>query len=706
MELFHRLDLPHWGALISGAAFLGLALWVFFPLRSLGKHRLWLGIGLLSTAIWLGAAGVAGIGSPVAGGMENVRNAAWTVFMFMQLQQAGSQTNVRGLLLIYVALAVIALLTACFDLIVARDWLQNVAVSSENVGMAHLTLQMLMAIGALVLAHNLYTVAAPQSRRNIAPYMAALATMWAYDLNLYTITYLAGEPALALIELRPLLAGLLVPVFVIAMLQSKQTRIRLSRTATFQTVSLIAIGGYLIAMVLIAAFLRFVGGDYGAIAQKAFLLIGVGLIIALAPSPRVRSWMRVQISKHFFQHRYDYRNEWLRFTETIGKPGQDSEPFQVRVIKAIGDITESPGGLLLLPDESGALVLATKWNWNSADVPHPAIDLRTVIYLQETGRIIDFDQIRKLGPTDEEATLIPAWLIEDSRAWVGVPLVHFGRLAGLALLERPLVNRTLDWEDFDMLRIVGRQIASYLAEAQGQEALSEAKRFEEFNRRFAFIIHDVKNIVSQLSLVARNAERHAENPEFRADMIQTLQFSVGRMNDLLARLSQHNKGKLEDPQAFDVTAVVNRACEAKRLSHHIIVGSETGVVAYADPARVEQILLHLIQNAIEASDPSEPLQIRSLTKNDEVHIEVMDKGSGMTPDFIRTQLFKPFSSTKQSGFGIGAYEARSLAQSMDGRLEVESREGEGSIFTLVLPAFNPATAVAITEYDFKQDFAA
>src|SRR5690606_3473343 len=99
------------------------------------------------------------------------------------------------------------------------------------------------------------------------------------------------------------------------------------------------------------------------------------------------------------------------------------------------------------------------------------------------------------------------------------------RLVGAVLLARPEIGRQLDWEDFDLLRIVGRQVASYLAEAQSQEALSEARRFDEFNRRFAFIMHDIKNLVSQLSLVARNAERHADNPEFRVDMVATLKNS-------------------------------------------------------------------------------------------------------------------------------------------------------------------------------------
>ena len=134
-------------------------------------------------------------------------------------------------------------------------------------------------------------------------------------------------------------------------------------------------------------------------------------------------------------------------------------------------------------------------------------------------------------------SLPPQWMLEERRAWIGVPLIQGDRLFGLVLLAAPDYRRVLDWEDFDLLRTAGRQAASSLAEAHGQEALSNAQRFEEFNRRFAFILHDIKNLVSQLSLLSRNAERHADNPEFRADMVATLRSSVGKMNELLARLS-------------------------------------------------------------------------------------------------------------------------------------------------------------------------
>jgi putative PEP-CTERM system histidine kinase len=252
-------------------------------------------------------------------------------------------------------------------------------------------------------------------------------------------------------------------------------------------------------------------------------------------------------------------------------------------------------------------------------------------------------------------------------------------------LARPRVNRKLDWEDLDMLRVVGRQVASYLAEYRSQESLSEVQRFDEFNRRMAFIMHDIKNLVSQLSLLARNAKRHADNPEFQVDMIDTLQDSADKMNGLLERLSQHNKSNPEEPKSVKVGDLIQSTIEKKRLLHKLESNQVEDLTVFADPARVDQILGHLIQNAIDASSEGEPITINAHRRDLSVAIEVCDQGTGMSNEFIRSQLFKPFVSSKQGGFGIGAYEARELAQAMKGRLEVESVEGVGSRFTLILP---------------------
>ncbi len=267
-----------------------------------------------------------------------------------------------------------------------------------------------------------------------------------------------------------------------------------------------------------------------------------------------------------------------------------------------------------------------------------------------------------------------------------MPLIHGDRLVGLVLLEHPLVRRPLDWEDFDLFRTVGIQAATYLAEAHTQDSLADARRFDEFNRRFAFIIHDIKNLVSQLSLVVRNAERHADKPEFREDMIATLRSSVKKMNDLLARLHRgSNNVEAEPVRAVPVGQAVAAVAEVKRRVHPVEAEGDRALAAVADPVRLEQAIAHLVQNAIDASPDGAPIRIGWGRRGGEAAIEIVDRGEGMSADFIRTRLFQPFASTKENGFGVGAFEARSLIAAMGGRIEVNSLPGVGSRFTVFLP---------------------
>ena len=258
-------------------------------------------------------------------------------------------------------------------------------------------------------------------------------------------------------------------------------------------------------------------------------------------SQRARGWLKVKLAKHLFEHRYDYRTEWLRFTETLGRVGPDAPPLGERIVKAFADIVDAPGGLLLVSDAAGAIATAAAWNWPAAQSAGRRARARRRLLergSKASGRIVEFEALRH-GWADaarQGAAGARTGCSTSARRGPAIPLIHHDRLVGLVLLAAPDYRRPLDWEDFDLLRTAGRQAASSLAEAHGQEALSNAQRFEEFNRRFAFILHDIKNLVSQLSLLARNAERHADNPEFRADMVATLKSSVGKMNDLLARL--------------------------------------------------------------------------------------------------------------------------------------------------------------------------
>ncbi len=626
------------------------------------------------TALWTLA--VAGIGSQdvTTRVAESLRNLGWLAFMFALLRRDTGARRDRAVTMIYSVVVLVALLGAVLAVVQGSVGSDLVA----SVSAVRVLLRMMVAVGALVLVHHLYSVVAPGARGGIRMAVVALALMWLTDLSLYSVTWLGSDWPLELVAARGVVMVAIVPLLAIAVHRNGDWTLRLSRTVTWQSLSLVALMAYALTTILAISALDAFGGSYARLAQTAFVFGSAATLLTLLSSPTIKAWLRVMVAKHLFHHRYDYRAEWTRFTETLGAPGEGAAPLEERIVKAVADVTDSPAGLLLVADEA-SLSLGAGWNWESV-TPASVAGEELAAFLARGGRIIEIDSVRAGNAAPAELAAVPQWMIDEPSAWALVPLVHLNQLIGAILLARPPIDRSLDWEDFDLLRIAGRQVASYLAEARAHEALADARRFDEFNRRFAFIMHDVKNLVSQLTLVARNAERHADNPDFRADMIATLQDSAGRMNDLLARLSQHNSGRVEEPVAIELMPIVERVIGRRGLDHLVAVGGKRDAIAVADPARLEQALGHLIQNAIEASAPGLPVAVvvgRST-------IEVTDKGSGMSASFIRDRLFRPFVSTKDGGFGIGAFEARQLIQAMGGKLDVASREGEGTRFTIVL----------------------
>ncbi|MEE9433063.1 MAG: XrtA/PEP-CTERM system histidine kinase PrsK [Sphingorhabdus sp.] len=676
------LLMSYWGHASVGILYTILAVWVWHKYGSSNRQQILLIGSLAVTAAWGGAAMIGGPESPFALVTESLRNLMWIGFMFFLLRSGEGRNQPKTINLIYLVLAVVLFIQPAVDVLSVN----MIGYAAEGILVqSALTIHMIFAIGALVLVHNLYTVSAPEARWGISLPMAALAAMWTFDLNLYTIGYLAGEVPKELIATRGIGMSLLAPIFVMASKRNSNWRLRLSRSVAFQSVSLLAIGVYLGIMVLLATGMQLVGGTYVRLAQISVIFGMSVAALLILPSGRFKAWLNVLIAKHFFQHRYDYRAEWMRFADTIGFPSVEAAPFHERVIKSLADIFGCSAGLLLVPDEQGRLTLQARWNWAMIDVPSNCVTSQTGPFFESTGHILSMDEVRAGEDERCDPRAVPQWLYDEPQAWAVVPLVHFGKLTGLAVLGRPQLKRELDWEDLDMLRVVGRQLASYLAEASSHRALAESQQFEQFNRRFAFVMHDIKNLVSQLSILARNAENHADKPDFQKDMVETLQGSVGKMNELLARLSQHNKARHEPPTEIDIGKTVLKAVHAKRLVYPVESDLPEGMMVTADPARVETIINHLLQNAIEATGDGSPIRLTCRKQGQDVSVTVADKGSGMTEAFISNQLFKPFESTKEGGFGIGAYEARSLATSMGGQLRVESRIGKGTRFTLSLP---------------------
>jgi putative PEP-CTERM system histidine kinase len=547
------------------------------------------------------------------------------------------------------------------------------------------TLRLLFCTGALVLVHNLYAGASPVARQALGWPAAALGVLWLYDLNVSMVSYLVGGPPATLVALRGAAALLMVIMLAVgAMRHDGNLRFRPSRSFAFQSFSLLVIGGYLAIMLLLGQGIAYAGGEMARLMQAGFVALAGALALVVLPSRRVRGWLRVALTKHLFQHRYDYRSEWLRFTDTMGRAGPTASPLRERIVQAVADITDSPRGLLLMPREEGGLSLDARWQWPEIEVPAQAIDRVGARFFEESRFIVDLDELASGQIEGIPASAHPQWLAQQTDAWALVPLVHFERLVGVVVLARPPLARRLDWEDFDLLRVVGRQLASYLAEQASQDALGEALRFDEFNRRIAFVMHDIKNLASQLSLLARNAEKHASNPRFRADMLLTLRNSTDKLQSLLDRLGRYGSHGGESQQPISLDELLAKVA-ARYEGQGVVAIGDAPCTAIADREALEQALVHLVQNAIDASESGAPVFLGLHSRGAEVVIEVVDSGVGMSPEFVRTRLFKPFHSSKPGGFGIGAFEARELIRAMGGVLDVESREGLGTRFLVRLP---------------------
>lgn len=646
-----------------------------------------------ATALWCAALAQFGPGSSQAFVVQTLRDLAmlgWLSATFWS-PAAPMSRPLRLILRMLITIAALALVLGA-----VAHWYAG-AEAEPWMAPTLILAAMIVAVGGLLIVDSGVRHAGAGLRMPVMAVAGGFAMLWAYELNVQLIGAMTGKRAATLIQLLPAVALLTLPTYVVAAMDIGRERMRLSRTAATRTLILIGGAAYLIVIGLTGAIARMIGGDYAELAQAASLVVALGAGGLLIVSARVRAWLSVMITKHFFEHRYDYRTEWTRFTATLGQgvkgdEGEEDRNLYRRVAKALAELTGSPGALLMLPTAGGRFAVAEQWHWPvDVDVggDDRTLSLRSAFMLQETRHIVDLDAQRRGtgggGHAAGEDLAIPDWLIADTRAWVVVPILHFQRMIAVVVLHRPPVSRALDWEDLDVLRIAGQQAASYLAESQSQEALSEARRFDEFNRRFAFIMHDIKNLASQIGLLARNAERHADKPEFRADMVETLKISAGRLSDLLVRLAPRARGAAAEAGRVLIEPILNDIAAEARSRRALFVGCQAGLAVWADAASVRQIVQHLVANAIDASAADAAVQVVAVSEQGRARIDVIDQGSGMTRAFIRDELFKPFVSTKDGGFGLGAFEALNIAQALGGAIDVESEPGQGSSFTLWLP---------------------
>ena len=541
------------------------------------------------------------------------------------------------------------------------------------------------SVGGLMLCEQLYRGTGEAGRWAVKPLCLALAAMFGFDLFVFSDALLLKELNVQIWIVRGVLHAFVIPLLFVATKRNRDwtVDVAVSRQVMFSSTALLLSGLYMLAVAGAGYFVRFFGGGWGTAVQVTVVFAATLALAVLAFSRTVRARLRVFINKHFYAYRYDYREEWLKFTNFLSSAADDGD-METRSIHALADLVESPGGAQWWRDERGDFRQSGRWNM-PADLPTIPADDPFIGFLARTGWVVDvqdFMRRRDAYPGMEP----PGWLLALGNAWIVIPLPVADGLGGLVVLTKPRTPVELNWEVLDLLKTAAKQAASVISQVRLAEALVEAQQFSAFNRMSAFVVHDLKNLVAQLSLMLKNAERHAANPEFQKDMRETIEHVVQRMQRLLLQL-RSGTAPIENPAPVDVGAVIagiKGAWGRQGRTVTAAVGDELWAMGHTD--RLERVLGHLVQNAFDAMEGRGTVDIEARQDGSFVLIEVRDHGKGMTPQFIRDELFKPFRSTKATGMGIGAYESQQYIQELGGRITVESEVGVGTRFRVSLPA--------------------
>ena len=551
---------------------------------------------------------------------------------------------------------------------------------------------LLLSIFGLVLVEQMFRNISPDSRWNAKPVSLALAGTFAFDVYMYSQAVIFGRADVDAYSIRGAVHSLMAPLLVLSTIRRRDwiSQLRVSRSAAFHSATLLISGTYLIFVSGVGYYVRFFGEDWGRALQLGIVFVSLIALTILALSGTVRVKLRIFLNKNFFRYRYDYREEWLKFTSTLCAQNTPQEMGQ-QVIRGLADFLESPGGGLWMKSP-GATEFRQTARLNCIPVHEPEpVDSSLCALLKGEGVVLNLEDYRS-SPRRYESLKLPAWLQSIPQAWLIVPLIVGDELIGFVVILSSRTQVDVNWEVYDLLKTASRQAASFLAQMVATEALLEVRKFDAFNRMSAFVVHDLKNIVTQLSLMMRNAKRLHANPEFQQDMLMTVENSLERMRQLMAQLRE---GTTPPGTAFgvDLGSVLRRIeAVATGRGRHLEARLLEPVVARGHEERLERIVGHVVQNALDATEPSGNVWVRIDKLGGMARIEVRDTGHGMTPEFVRDRLFKPFQTTKLTGMGIGAYESFQYVQELGGKISVESEPDKGTQVTVLVPLFEGRTA--------------
>ncbi|NKB37591.1 MAG: PEP-CTERM system histidine kinase PrsK [Gammaproteobacteria bacterium] len=619
--------------------------------------------------------------------VETVRDCSWLVFLYVVLKQR-PDISISTRFKIMIPFAISFLTLALITLIIFQNKFGNFQLEILNKVSINYIGYLLVALLGLLLVEQLYRSTLPSARWAVKFLCLGIGGIFAYDFFLYSEALLFNRINSDIWFVRGAVNAMCVPLIAVAVARNPQWKMELfvSRHVVYQSTATFVAGVYLMSMAIIGYYIRNFGGTWGSALQIVFIFGASLFLVVFIFSEQMRVRLKVYLAEHFYKNKYDYRQEWLGITRILSENKDDNELYG-NIIRAVAKIMNSPGGGIWLEDHTKLYrkTASLSFHENVDEEIHLSPEL--IELMTSSHAVINLSRYRK-QPEVYKKIELPAKLSSYDDIWLMVSLINGDSLLGFLLILRPHTEISFEAEDIDLLTTVGKQIASYIALLQATENLAEARQFEAFNRLSAFVVHDIKNLVAQLSLINTNSIKFRNEPEFIDDTFLTIENSVSKMKRLLANLRKEEILGTQVNQQISVNELLRRVVTIRsvELPVPIIEKMESDLLLTLNKDELESVLEHLVQNAQEATSDDGNVTLSSSLVDNEIRIYVRDNGSGMDDEFIRKRLFRPFDTTKgNAGMGIGVYESRAIVQAMGGRIRVESKVGKGTVFTICLP---------------------
>ena len=268
-----------------------------------------------------------------------------------------------------------------------------------------------------------------------------------------------------------------------------------------------------------------------------------------------------------------------------------------------------------------------------------------------------------------------------------VPLVAGEHWLGVIVLADRVRGLGYTAEEMDLLKCIGDQVAASLLKLRLTEEIMERKELEAFQTISAFFIHDLKNAASTLGLMLQNLPTHFDNPAFRQDAFRGIGSAADRINDLINRMNALRHELRLKPVEVDINQLVTEALANLNgtLDAELVTKFDQVPKILADREQLRSVFTNLLLNARDAVGPNGRITLETTRQGDWVALSVSDNGCGMSEDFIKNSLFRPFRTTKKKGLGIGMFQAKMIIEAHSGNIQVESAIGSGTVFRILLP---------------------